>query len=68
MECWLAQSLSHDGSVHMHSRTRTVSGTQVIAWWLGLRGCSKYTCTQLDSKEQSHLPEDRYSAGSVLYT
>ena len=31
MECWWAQPLSHDGSVHVHSCTRSVSGTQVMA-------------------------------------
>ena len=31
MECWWVQPLSHDGSVHVHSRARSVSGTQVTA-------------------------------------
>ena len=31
MECWWAQPSSHDGSVHVHSRVRSVSGTQVMA-------------------------------------
>ena len=31
MECWWAQPSSHDGSVHVHSRTRSVSGMQVMA-------------------------------------
>ena len=31
MECWWAQPSSHDGSVHLHSRARSVSGTQVMA-------------------------------------
>ena len=31
MECWWAQPSSHDGSVHVHSRARSVSGTQVMA-------------------------------------
>ena len=31
MECWWAQPSSHDGSVHVHSRTRSVSGTQLMA-------------------------------------
>ena len=31
MECWWAQPSSHDGSVHIHSRMRSVSGMQVIA-------------------------------------
>ena len=31
MECWWAQPWSHDGSVHMHSRARSVSRTQVMA-------------------------------------
>ena len=31
MECWCAQPSSHDGSVHVHSRARSVSGTQVMA-------------------------------------
>ena len=31
MECWWAQPSSHDGSVHMHSRARSVSGTQVMS-------------------------------------
>ena len=26
MECWWAQPSSHDGSVHVHSRVRSVSG------------------------------------------
>ena len=32
MECWWPQPSSHDGSVHMHFRERsvTVSGTQVM--------------------------------------
>ena len=31
MECWSAQPSSHVGSVHVHSRARSVSGTQVMA-------------------------------------
>ena len=31
MECYWAQTTSHDGSVHMHSCARSVSGTQVMA-------------------------------------
>ena len=31
MECWCAQPSSHDGSVHVHSRARSISGTQVMA-------------------------------------
>ena len=31
MECWWAHPSSHDGSVHVHSRARSVSGTQVMA-------------------------------------
>ena len=31
MECWWAQPSSRDGSVHVHSRARSVSGTQVMA-------------------------------------
>ena len=31
MECWWAQPLSHDGSVHVHFRARSVSGTHVMA-------------------------------------
>ena len=31
MECWWVQPSSHDGSVHMHFRARSVSGTQVMA-------------------------------------
>ena len=31
MECWWVQPSSHDGSVHVHSRARSVSGTQVMA-------------------------------------
>ena len=31
MECWWAQPSSHDGSVHVHSRARLVSRTQVMA-------------------------------------
>ena len=31
MECWWAQPSSHDGSVHVHSRARSVSGMQVMA-------------------------------------
>ena len=31
MECWWAQPSSHDGSVHVHSRARSVSGTQLMA-------------------------------------
>ena len=31
MECWWTQPSSHDGSVHVHSRARSVSGTQVMA-------------------------------------
>ena len=31
MECWWAQPSSHDGSVHVHSRARSVRGTQVMA-------------------------------------
>ena len=31
MECWWAHPSSHDGSVHVHSRARSVSGTQLMA-------------------------------------
>ena len=31
MECWWAQPSSHDGSVHVHSCARSVSGTQLMA-------------------------------------
>ena len=31
MECWWAQPLSHEGSVHVHSHARSVSETQVMA-------------------------------------
>ena len=30
MECWWVQPSSHDGSVHVHSCTRSVSRTQVM--------------------------------------
>ena len=34
MECWWAQPSSHDGSVHVHSRARSVGGMQVmVAGW-----------------------------------
>ena len=34
MECWWVKPSSHDGSVHVHSRARSVSGTQVmVAGW-----------------------------------
>ena len=29
--CWWVQPLSHDGSVHVHSRARSVHGTQLMA-------------------------------------
>ena len=31
MECWWAQPSSHDGSLHAHSRERSVRGTQLMA-------------------------------------
>ena len=31
MEYWWAQPSSHEGSVHVHSRAKSVSGTQVMA-------------------------------------
>ena len=31
MECWWVQPSSHDGSVHVHSRARSVCGMQVMA-------------------------------------
>ena len=31
MECWWAQTSSYDGSVRVHSRARSVTGTQVMA-------------------------------------
>ena len=31
MKCWWAQPSSHDRSVHVHSRARLVSGTQLMA-------------------------------------
>ena len=31
MECWWVQPSSHNGSVHVHSRVRSVSGMQVTA-------------------------------------
>ena len=34
MECWWAQPSSHEGSVHVHSRARSVSGTHLMdAGW-----------------------------------
>ena len=34
MECWWLQPSSHDGSVHVHSRAKSVSGTQaMVAGW-----------------------------------
>ena len=34
MEYWWAQRSSHEGSVHVHSRAKSVSGTQVMpAGW-----------------------------------
>ena len=75
MECWWAQPLSHDGSVHAHSRTRLVRGMQLMAasCRLGLRGdvgfvgylwgCLRSKSTRRDSKKQSHLPEGSYCHG-----
>ena len=31
MECWWVHPLSHDRSVHVHSRARSVSGTLMMA-------------------------------------
>ena len=31
VECWWAQPSSHDGSLHAHSRARSVRGTQLMA-------------------------------------
>ena len=31
MECWWVQPSSHDGSVHAHSRVRSVCGMQLMA-------------------------------------
>ena len=31
MKCWWAQPSSHDRSVHVHSRARSVGGTQLMA-------------------------------------
>ena len=31
MECWWAQTSSHDRSVHVHSRARSFRGTQLMA-------------------------------------
>ena len=31
MECWWAQPSSQDGSVHVHSRARSVRGMQLMA-------------------------------------
>ena len=67
MECWWAEPSSHDGSVHVHSRARSVSGTQVMATGWDFADIQN----QLDwivIKEQSHLPEGSYYTGSVLYT
>ena len=35
MECWWAQPSSHDGSLHVHSRARSVSGTKEMAAAVG---------------------------------
>ena len=65
MECWWAQPSSHDKSVHVHCRARSVSGTQVMAAGWDFADIQN----QLDGigKEQSHLPEGSYCAWSVLY-
>ena len=31
MECWWTQPSSHDGSLHVHLRARSVHGTQLMA-------------------------------------
>ena len=62
MECWWADPSSHDGSVHVHSRARSVSGKQLMA------GGWDFADLQNDSKEQSHLLECSYCAGPFLYT
>ena len=66
MECWWAQLSSHDGSVNVHSRARSINGSLVMAARWDFADLQK--STRRDSKEQSHLPEDSYCAGSVLYT
>ena len=53
MKCWWTQPSSHDGSVHVHSRARSVSGTLVMAARWDLADLQK--STRRDSKEQSHL-------------
>ena len=55
---------SHDGSVHVHSRARLVSVVIAARWDFS----DLQKSTRRDSKEQSHLPEGSYCAGSVLYT
>ena len=66
MECWWAQPSSHDGSVNVHSRARSINGPLVMAARWDFADLQK--STRRDSKEQNHLPEGSYCAGSVLYT
>ena len=83
MECWWAQPSSHDGSVNVHSRARSINGPLVMGVNVHSRARSingplvmaarwdfadLQKSTRRDSKEQSHLPECSYCAGSVLYT
>ena len=63
MECCWVQPSSHDGSVHVHSRARAISGTQVTA-----AGWDFARTFKLNSTGQNHIPEGSYCAGSVLYT
>ena len=65
MECWWAQPSSHDGSVHVHSHARSVSGTQVMAAGWNFADLQNQLDGIVRNKAQ---PEGSYCAGSFLYT
>ena len=65
MECWWAHPSSHDGSVHVHSHTRSVSGTQVMAAGWNFADLQNQLDGIVRNKAQ---PEGSYCAGSFLYT
>ena len=67
MECWWAQPSSRDGSVHVHSRARLVSGTQVMA--AGWDFANIQNLIDGIVRNKAILQKVRsYCAGSVLYT
>ena len=68
MECWWVQHSSHDGSVHVHSRTRSVIGMQAIAASWDFADIQNQLDRIVTNKATYLKVQCSYCAGSVLYT